>query len=250
MRKPLVAGNWKMHGSKPMMRELIAGILARLDPTKDADVMVLPPFPFLPLANSLCEDTPLMLGSQDLSQHELGAFTGEVSGAMLAEIGCGHVLVGHSERRTLHAESNELVAAKFAAAQAAGLQPILCVGESLEERQSGQAEAVVMAQVQAVLDRVGIQAFSHAVVAYEPVWAIGTGHTASPEQAQAAHASIRSHLSQMDATIGGRIRIVYGGSVKPDNAAELFACDDIDGGLIGGASLDADAFMAIYSAAA
>ena len=249
MRTKLIAGNWKLNGSKPMVRELIAGILTRMDAVRSAEVMVLPPFPYLSLVHSLTENTPLLLGGQDLSPYESGAYTGEVAGGMLSEVGCGYVLVGHSERRSLHAESNELVAEKFAAAQAAGLQPILCVGETLEQRRSDQTEAVVSGQIQAVLDQVGISAFGRAIVAYEPVWAIGTGQTASPEQAQAVHASIRAQLAKEDATIGGRVRILYGGSVKPDNAADLFSREDIDGGLIGGASLSAESFMAIYQAA-
>ena len=249
MRTKLIAGNWKMNASKPMVRELVAGILSQLDADRDAEVMVLPPFPYLSLVYSLTESTPVLLGAQDLSAHESGAFTGEVAGAMLEDCGCEYVLVGHSERRSLHAETDELIAAKFVSAQAAGLQPILCVGETLEEREAGQTNAVVSRQLQAVIDQAGIAAFARALVAYEPVWAIGTGQTASPEQAQAVHAAIRGQLAAENATIGGRVRILYGGSVKPDNAAELFACEDIDGGLIGGASLTAESFMAIYKAA-
>lgn len=249
MRTKLIAGNWKMNGSKPEVRSLIAGILARLDPARSAEVMVLPPFPYLPLVQSLLEQTPVLLGAQDLSPHASGAFTGDVSGDMLVDWNCTHVLVGHSERRSLHGESSEAVAAKFVAAQSAGLQPILCVGESLEERESGRTAEVVGEQVAAVIQAAGIGAFSRAVVAYEPVWAIGTGKTAAPEQAQEVHAAIRAQLAAEDATIGGRVRILYGGSVKPDNAADLFACEDIDGGLIGGASLQAESFMGIYQAA-
>ncbi len=249
MRTKLIAGNWKMNASKPMVRDLVAGILAQLDADRDAEVMVLPPFPYLPLVHSLTESTPVLLGGQDLSAHEAGAYTGEVAGSMLADCGCGYVLVGHSERRSLHGETSELVAAKFVAAQASGLQPILCVGETLEEREAGRTEAVVSGQIQAVIDQAGMAAFTRALVAYEPVWAIGTGQTASPDQAQAVHAAIRGQLAAENDTIGGRVRILYGGSVKPDNAAELFACEDIDGGLIGGASLTAESFMAIYRAA-
>ncbi|MEE4330446.1 MAG: triose-phosphate isomerase [Wenzhouxiangella sp.] len=249
MRTKLIAGNWKMNGSKPMVRELIAGILGRLDAASQAEVLVLPPHPYLPLVQSLGENTPLLLGGQDLSEQAAGAFTGDVSGPMLADFGCEYVLVGHSERRAIHGESDALVAAKFRAAQSAGLQPILCVGETLEQRESGHSEQVVASQLDAVIGEAGIAAFSRAVVAYEPVWAIGTGQTASPEQAQAVHASIRAQLATHDATIAGRIRILYGGSVKADNAAALLDCDDIDGGLIGGASLTAESFMAIYQAA-
>lgn len=249
MRTKLIAGNWKMHGSKPEIRSLIGGILARLDPGRSAEVMVLPPYPYLPLVDSLTDSTPVLLGAQDLSVHASGAYTGEVSGPMLADWNCSHVLVGHSERRALHAESNELVAKKFVSAQEAGLQPILCVGETLEERDAGRMREAVEAQLGAVIEAAGIQAFARSVIAYEPVWAIGTGQTATPEQAQQVHAAIRARLGQEDATIAGRVRILYGGSVKPDNAPDLFACEDIDGGLIGGASLQAESFMGIYQAA-
>ena len=249
MRTKLIAGNWKMHGSKPEVRSLIGGILARLDPARSAEVMVLPPFPYIPLVQSLVDNTPVLLGAQDLNEHASGAYTGDVSGSMLVDWNCTHVLVGHSERRSIHRESSEKVAAKFVAAQSSGLQPILCVGETLEEREAGRTNDVVGKQIAAVLDQVDISAFSRAVIAYEPVWAIGTGRTASPEQAQEIHAAIRAQLAKEDAIIGGRVRILYGGSVKPDNAEELFACEDIDGGLIGGASLQAESFMSIYQAA-
>jgi len=249
MRTPLIAGNWKMNGSKPEIRSLIGGILARLDANRSAEVMVLPPFPYLPLVDSLTDATPVLLGAQDLSAHASGAFTGEVSGSMLADWNCSHVLVGHSERRALHGEDSDLVARKFVAAQGAGLQPILCVGESLAEREAGRTTEVIEQQLGVVIATAGIQAFARATVAYEPVWAIGTGQTASPEQAQEVHAAIRAQLAAEDGTIAGRVRILYGGSVKPDNAADLFAREDIDGGLIGGASLQAESFMAIYQAA-
>lgn len=249
MRTKLIAGNWKMNGAKPEIRSLIAGILARLDPARSAEVMVMPPFPYIPLVQSLLDHTPVLLGAQDLSPHHSGAYTGDVSGDMLADWHCTHVLVGHSERRSLHGESSKEVAAKFVAAQSAGLQPVLCVGESLEQRESGRTAEVVGEQIAAVVEAAGIAAFSRSVVAYEPVWAIGTGKTATPDQAQEVHALIRAQLAAEDATIVDRVRILYGGSVKPDNAADLFACEDIDGGLIGGASLQADSFMAIYQAA-
>lgn len=248
-RQKLIAGNWKMHGSKAFARELIAGILSRLDPSRPARILLLPPFPYLSLAESLLSDTPVLLGAQDLSAHAEGAYTGEVAGSMLADWGASHVLVGHSERRAVHGEGDELVALKFAAAQSAGLKPILCVGETLDDRDQGATEAVVRRQLQTVVDTAGIQALAHAVVAYEPVWAIGTGRTATPDQAQAVHAAIRAQLSAANATIGDRIQILYGGSVKPENAADLFARQDIDGGLIGGASLKAESFMGIYEAA-
>jgi triosephosphate isomerase len=189
-------------------------------------------------------------GAQDVSAHDKGAYTGEVAAAMLADVGARYTLVGHSERRQYHAESSELVARKFAAAQAAGLVPILCVGESLEEREAGRTEDVIAAQLSPVLALAGVAAFANAVVAYEPVWAIGTGRTASPEQAQAVHAFIRSQIAALDARIADSLPLLYGGSVKPDNAASLFAQADVDGGLIGGASLAAADFLAIARAAA
>ncbi len=211
--------------------------------------MVIPPFPYLSQAASLTENSQIVLGAQDVSAHDSGAYTGEVSAAMLADCGCRAVLVGHSERRTLHRESDELVAEKFQAAQRAGLKPVLCVGETLAEREAGETTQVVARQVAAVLKSAGIEAFRSAVVAYEPVWAIGTGRTATPEQAQEAHANIRAQLINEDATIGGLVQILYGGSVKPDNASEIFAQPDIDGGLIGGASLKIDSFVDICRAA-
>lgn len=249
MRTPLIAGNWKMYGSRERVGQLIADIRAQLDPNGRAELLVLPPFPYLGLVGSQLDGVPVDLGAQDVSAYSEGAYTGEVSAGMLADCGCSHVLVGHSERRTLHGESDELVAAKFIAAQAAGLKPVLCVGETLEERDQGRTEEVVQRQVGRVLQEAGIGAFSDAVLAYEPVWAIGTGRTASPVQAQAVHAVIRAQLAAEDATIAGQVRILYGGSVKPDNAAEILAREDIDGGLIGGASLQAESFMAIYRAA-
>ncbi len=250
MRTRLIAGNWKMNGSKPMVRELVSGVLARLEAERTIGRGAADSARTLhPQVQSLTESTPVLLGGQDLSAHASGAYTGEVSGEMLSEVGCGYVLVGHSERRSLHAEDDVQVAAKFVAAQAAGLQPILCVGETLEQREAGETESVVKRQVSAVIEVAGIAAFSRAVVAYEPVWAIGTGQTASPDQAQSVHAYIRAQIAEEDATIAGRLRILYGGSVKADNASDLFAREDIDGGLIGGASLTAESFMAIYQAA-
>jgi triosephosphate isomerase len=249
MRTPLVAGNWKMHGSRSETSSLIKGIQGGLESDQTVEVMVIPPFPYLAEAAALIGASAIALGAQDLSPHESGAFTGEVSAAMLADCGCSAVLVGHSERRTLHGETDELVAAKFEAAQRSGLTPVLCVGETLAEREAGETNQVVARQVAAVLGRAGINAFRNAVIAYEPVWAIGTGRTATPAQAQEVHANIRAQLTSDDATIGGQVRILYGGSVKPDNAAEIFAQQDIDGGLIGGASLKADSFLEICRAA-
>jgi len=249
MRVPLIAGNWKMNGRREEIRALVAGIRERSAISAQVELLVLPPFPYLDFVASLLEGAGIGLGGQDLSERADGAFTGDVSAGMLVDCGCRYVLAGHSERRTLHGEDDQTVAAKFDTAIQAGLKPVLCVGESLEEREQGRTEEVVRRQLAAVLDRTGIGPFAEAVVAYEPVWAIGTGLTASPEQAQSVHALIRSQLSEESATIGGQVRILYGGSVKPDNAADLFACDDIDGGLIGGAALQADSFMAIAEAA-
>ncbi len=237
-----------MHGTRAFAAELVASLAKALP--KSVDVAVIPPYPFIPGLVAEHAGSALAFAAQDLSEHAQGAYTGEVAGAMLKDIGCDYVLVGHSERRQYHAESNELVARKFVAAQAAGLLPILCVGELLEHREGGQTEAVVGAQLDAVLDLAGIAAFSQAVVAYEPVWAIGTGKTATPQQAQQVHAFVRDKFSRQDARIASSLRLLYGGSVKAANAAELFAQSDIDGGLIGGASLLAADFIAICMAAA
>jgi triosephosphate isomerase len=241
MRRPFVAGNWKMHGSRAMAGELVALVAAGLPPA--VDVAVLPPFPYLDALVAAHRGSRLAFGAQDLGEHAEGAYTGEVSAAMLHDIGCMYVLVGHSERRQYHAESDALVARKFVAAQAKTLVPILCVGETLAEREAGATEAVIARQLDAVVERAGIGAFLRSVVAYEPVWAIGTGRTATPEQAQAVHGFIRKRIFQ-------GTPILYGGSVKPDNAAAIFAMPDVDGGLIGGASLAARDFLAIAGAAA
>jgi triosephosphate isomerase len=248
MRRPFVAGNWKMHGSRAMAGELVALVAAGLPPA--VDVAVLPPFPYLDALVAAHRGSRLAFGAQDLGEHAEGAYTGEVSAAMLHDIGCMYVLVGHSERRQYHAESDALVARKFVAAQAKTLVPILCVGETLAEREAGATEAVIARQLDAVVERAGIGAFLRSVVAYEPVWAIGTGRTATPEQAQAVHRFIRGKFEGWDATIANSLRLLYGGSVKPANAAELFGQPDVDGGLIGGASLVAADFLAICAAAA
>jgi triosephosphate isomerase len=249
MRRKIVAGNWKLHGSRDFATRLVAELVAGL-PLDGVEMVVLPPLPYL---GDLIEDFErhaISFGAQDVSSNEKGAYTGEVSAAMLVDVGARYGLVGHSERRQYHAESSELVAAKFRAAKNAGLVPILCVGETLEQREAGQTEAVISAQLEPVLDLVGVEAFAGAVVAYEPVWAIGTGRTASPEQAQAVHAFIRGVVKGRDARIADSLPLLYGGSVKPDNAAELFAQADVDGGLVGGASLVAGDFLAIARAAA
>jgi triosephosphate isomerase len=247
MRRKLVAGNWKMHGSRAMATSLVGHVVASLP--KNVDVAVLPPFPYLGELIETYETSGLAFGAQDVSERMRGAFTGEVSAEMLVDVGCRYVLVGHSERRQYHEESNELVAAKFDVAREAGLTPILCVGETLEQRESGTTESVIDLQIDAVLQRCGIEAFMTAVVAYEPVWAIGTGRVATPDQAQQVHWQIRGRLARENATIAGSLRILYGGSVKPDSAAGLFGQPDIDGGLIGGASLVAADFLAICAAA-
>jgi triosephosphate isomerase len=249
MRRPLVAGNWKMNGSRDSVAALLDGLLAGIDQVANAEVAVCPPFVYIAEAAARLDGGPIALGAQDLSAHTAGAYTGEVAGPMLADYGCHYVIVGHSERRAYHAEDDALVARKLAAAQAVGLIPIACVGETLDERESGATEAVIGRQLDALLDGPGVAALAAAVIAYEPVWAIGTGHTASPDQAQAVHAFIRDRVAVRDATVAAGLRILYGGSVKGANAPELFAMDDIDGGLIGGAALDAADFLTICRAA-
>jgi triosephosphate isomerase len=253
MRRKIVAGNWKLHGTRAFARELVEGIVEGL-PANGVDAVILPPLPFL---SELIEryrqrpaSHPIAFGAQDVSANEKGAFTGEVSAGMLVDIGARYGLVGHSERRQYHGETDESIARKFEAAKHAGLVPILCVGESLHEREAGQTEYRIETQLAAIFERCGPQAFADAVIAYEPVWAIGTGRTATPEQAQTTHAFIRSEVAARDATIAGSLSILYGGSCKPDNAAELFSQPDVDGGLIGGASLVAADFLAIVAARA
>jgi len=248
MRKPLVAGNWKMNGDKAGSAQLLDGIIAGMGDVKQTEVAVCPPYVLIPLAAEKLAGSNIAYGGQDLNVNESGAFTGEISGPMLKDFGCHYVIVGHSERRTYYGESDQIVADKFGAAQAHGLVPILCIGETLEEREAGQTEAVVDRQLQAVLDKHGIAAMNNAVIAYEPVWAIGTGKTATPEQAQEVHAFIRSRLAEVDKTVAEGCRILYGGSMKPDNALELRKQPDIDGGLIGGASLKAEDFLGICTA--
>ena len=248
-RRKLVAGNWKMNGSLAANRELIAALLPGLGAVSGADVAICAPFVYLPQLQSLLAGSRVAVGAQSVSEYDSGAYTGEVSAPMLKEMGCTQVIVGHSERRSLFGETSRQSAAKFAAALNAGLQPILCVGETLAERESGTTEAVVGAQLDAVLEQLGAAALGRGVVAYEPVWAIGTGRTASPEQAQAVHAFIRARIARRDAAVALRVNILYGGSVKAANAKTLFACADIDGGLVGGASLQAQEFVAICHAA-
>jgi triosephosphate isomerase (TIM) len=249
MRKPLVAGNWKMNGSLESIRTLLAGIKSGISDVQNAEVAVCPPYVYLAETEKLLQGSGIGWGGQDLSTESSGAFTGEIAVSMLQDFGCQYVIVGHSERRTYHAESDELVAKKYAVARAAGLVPILCVGETLEERESGITEQVVARQLDALIDMEGVEALNDGIIAYEPVWAIGTGKTASPEQAQEVHAFIRGRVAEKSAEVADGVRILYGGSMKPDNAKELIGKPDIDGGLIGGASLKAEDFLGICTAA-
>ncbi|WP_026186427.1 triose-phosphate isomerase [Thioalkalivibrio thiocyanodenitrificans] len=249
MRQPMVAGNWKMNGSRKANEGLLAEVREALSSPVEAEVVVCPPYVYLPQVAGLVDGSAVRLGAQDVSDQDSGAYTGEVSGEMLKDVGCRYVIVGHSERRGLYAEDDAFTARKFAAARRHGLKPILCVGELLEERESGVTEQVVARQLDAVMDLEGVESLKDAVVAYEPVWAIGTGKTATPGQAQAVHAFIRARVAERDAGVAEGLRILYGGSVKADNAQELFSQPDIDGGLIGGASLKAADFMAICRAA-
>lgn len=249
MRKPLIAGNWKMHGSVSQAKALIDGIKQGAVNYPEVDILVCPAFVHLTLAHHLLENSRVMLGAQNLYLGAQGAFTGEVSGTMLHDAGCEYVLIGHSERRTFFHDDLHTVAEKFKAAIQSHLKPVLCIGETRAEREAGNTESIIRTQLQSVIDAAGIEAFHQAVIAYEPVWAIGTGLTATPEQAQAVHAYIRQLFAQNNVDLAKTIRILYGGSMKPENAASLLAMPDIDGGLIGGASLDANSFLAICAAA-
>lgn len=237
-----------MHGSRAATATLIEALIGQLPAAPAAECVVCPPFVYLQDAGRQMRDSTLQLGAQNVCAEPPGAYTGEVAGAMLKDVGCRYVIVGHSERRQLYGEDDTLVARKFAAAQSRGLIPILCVGEPLVDRECGRTHEVISRQLDAVLELCGAEAFANAIVAYEPCWAIGTGRTASPEQAQQVHAFIRGRIAARNAKIGAGTRILYGGSVKAGNAAELFAMPDIDGGLIGGASLKADEFLAIMAA--
>ena len=240
MAKPLLAGNWKMHGTAKTAAKLAADLANRSGDYPE--LIVFPPYVFIPaVVTELLAVRNIAIGAQNISHHSEGAYTGEISGKMLTDIGCSHVLVGHSERRTNCSESNELVAEKFAAAKRSGLVPILCVGETLEQRQQGRELQVIKSQLDAVVDEVGIEVVCDAIVAYEPVWAVGTGETATPEQAQQVHSFIRAELGSG----GTDTQILYGGSINADNAAALFAQPDLDGGLVGGASLEAEHFINI-----
>ena len=249
MRQPLIAGNWKMNGSRTSNKDLLDGIKAGIGQVKSAEVAVCVPFVYLADVQQQLEGTPIAWGGQNLSKEEKGAFTGEISAAMLLDFGCKYVIVGHSERRTLYGEDDQLVAEKYEVARQAGLKPILCVGETLEEREKGVTEEVVARQINALIEHAGVKALVDGVIAYEPVWAIGTGKTASPEQAQEVHAFIRKLVADQDADVADGLRIQYGGSMNAGNAAELLAKPDIDGGLIGGASLKSEDFLTICKAA-
>ena len=248
MRRPIVAGNWKIHGTRADNARLIEELLGGHPDRAAAECLVFPPFVYLQEVGRLVRDTPIGLGAQSVCAEAQGAFTGEVSAGMLKDVGCSHVLVGHSERRWIYHEDDQLVARKFAAAQSKSLVPILCVGEHLWDRENGRTEEMVSRQLDAVIDLCGVAALETGIIAYEPIWAIGTGRTATPEQAQAVHAFIRERIGERDAKIAKATRVLYGGSVKASNAAELFAQPDVDGGLIGGASLNAEEFLAILAA--
>lgn len=247
-RRPLVAANWKMNGTLASLKPLVAEVRTGVAECR-AEVALCVPFPYLGEVGAALAGTAIGLGAQDLSEHEAGAYTGEVSAAMLRDYNCRFVVVGHSERRTLFAESDALVARKFVRAIAYGMTPILCVGELLSERESGQTEEVVARQLDRVIEDAGVTQFSRAVVTYEPVWAVGTGRAATPDQAQEVQAFIRLRIARHDDRVADGLRILYGGSVTGDNAGEIFAMADVDGGLIGGASLNAAEFVRICRAA-
>ena len=249
MRRPLVAGNWKMHGTRASVAELING-LRNLALPSDVDVAVFPPCLHISQVVDGLKGQPVMIGAQNSAvESEQGALTGEVAPSQLVDAGCSLVLVGHSERRQVMGEQDGMLIRKFAAAQASGLIPVLCVGETLEQREAGKTLDVVGRQLDSIIDELGVEVFAKAVIAYEPVWAIGTGLTASPQQAQDVHAAIRAQLAAKNSEVAQGVRLLYGGSVKAANAVELFGMPDIDGGLIGGASLNADEFGAICRAA-
>ncbi len=249
MRTPIVAGNWKLNGSRQSARDLAAGVASGA-PASGVEVIICPVSVHLADVGASLDGSVVALGAQNASQHESGAYTAEVSSTMLAEFGCKYVIIGHSERRSLFGESDDDCAERCEAVINAGLTPLFCVGETLEQRESDDTLKVLRRQLDALVAAAGAGALGQCVIAYEPVWAIGTGKTASPQQAQEVHAAIRQYVAEHDTAAAAAARILYGGSVKPDNAAELFAQPDIDGGLIGGAALKADDFLAICRAAA
>jgi triosephosphate isomerase len=248
MRQPLIAGNWKMNGSKSSAESLLNGVVAGARGISKTEIAVCVPYPYLYLGEQLLAGSSVQLGAQNVCTESGGAFTGEVAGSMLADFGCRYVICGHSERREYYGEDDAAIAKKLIRAAESGLTPILCVGETLQQRERGETDAVIAGQLDGVLEHVGIDAFAKIEIAYEPVWAIGTGMTATPDQAQAVHAFIRGRIADRSASIGAGVRILYGGSMKPGNAVELLAQPDIDGGLIGGASLNAEDFLAICQA--
>ena len=246
MRRSLVAGNWKMNGSVAMTKDVLTELKEGLDRSMpDVDVLVCPPFLYIPTAVEILSGSTIGVGGQNVDLHDPGAYTGEIAAEMLKECRCDYVIVGHSERRALYSESSDLVAQKAKATVAANLKPIICLGETLEERERGDTGRVVRQQLMSVIDLNGVDIFPFAVVAYEPVWAIGTGRSASPDQAQEVHALIRETIAEFNPTVADLTRLLYGGSVKPDNARAIFSCPDVDGGLIGGAALVASDFLKI-----
>jgi len=249
MRQPLVAGNWKMNGSLAGVQELLQGLKEGAGEVNNAKVVVCPPSVFIAETQDKLAGTVIGWGGQDVSAQESGAYTGETAASMLTDFGCEYVIIGHSERRTYHGETDQLVAEKFSAARKAGLIPLFCIGETLEQREQGITEDVVARQIDAVIDHCGVDMLGEGVIAYEPVWAIGTGKTATPDQAQGVHAFIRARVASSSAAVAESLQILYGGSMNAGNAAELMANPDIDGGLIGGASLKASDFLAICTAA-
>ena len=249
MRRPVVAGNWKLNGTRKSVATLTQEIITGLGSTNDIDAILCPPFIHIAEVQELIQNSSLKLGAQNVSEQSAGAFTGEISADMLKEFSCGYAIIGHSERRTIYNESNDIIASKFKAASNAGLTPILCVGETLEQRENNQTENVIIAQLDSVINNVDIKMFDNAIIAYEPIWAIGTGKTASPSQAQDVHQLIRNRFSTINKALADKLPILYGGSVKPSNSNELFSQPDIDGGLIGGASLNSEDFLAICAAA-
>ncbi|OBX01800.1 triose-phosphate isomerase [Gallibacterium genomosp. 1] len=249
-RRPLVMGNWKLNGSKAFTKELINGLKAELAGVEGCDVAIAPPVMYLAEAEAALAGSKIALGSQNVDLKQSGAFTGDISATMLKDFGAKYIIIGHSERRAYHHESDEFIAQKFAVLKEQGLVPVLCIGESEAENEAGKTEEVCARQIDAVLNTLGAEAFLGAVIAYEPIWAIGTGKSATPAQAQAVHAFIRSHIAKKDAKVAEQVILQYGGSVNDSNAAELFAMPDIDGALVGGASLKAPAFATIVKAAA
>ncbi|MDY4594853.1 MAG: triose-phosphate isomerase [[Pasteurella] aerogenes] len=249
-RRPLVMGNWKLNGSKAFTKELIAGLKAELAGVDGCDVAIAPPVMYLAEAEAALAGSQIALGSQNVDVNVQGAFTGDISTAMLKDFGAKYIIIGHSERRTYHKESDEFVAKKFGALKEAGLVPVLCIGESEAENEAGKTQEVCARQIDAVINALGVEAFNGAAIAYEPIWAIGTGKSATPAQAQAVHAFIRGHIAAKSQAVADQVIIQYGGSVNDANAAELFTQPDIDGALVGGASLKAPAFAVIVKAAA